>query len=137
METYILTSKSAFEGDVIITYDDGRFQADFTKSSVTLGQQKFILTKMSEGLYKMLQYFNTQSEGSKFVKLVVTFDLFWNRYDDRICSSKKKTLARWNKMTPSQQEKAYNYVGIYLASLGQGIRQKYAETYLNSEIWNN
>lgn len=137
METYILTNRSAFEGDVIITYDYGRFQADFTQSTVSLGQQKFILSKMSTGLRAMLDYFNNKSEGSKCVKLAITFELFWEKYDDKICSSKKKTLARWNKMTPSEQTKAYNYVGIYLASLGQGIRQKYAETYLNSEIWNN
>lgn len=137
METYILTNKTAFEGDVIITYDNGRFQADFTKSTVTIGQQKFILTKMSEGLKPMLDYFNNKSEGSKCVKLVVDFDIFWNRYDDKLNSSKKKTKAKWDKMNEGERTKAFNFIGIYMCSIPAGTRKKYAETYLNAELWNN
>lgn len=40
-------------------------------------------------------------------------------------------------MTSAEQGKAYRFIGRYIASLGQGIRQKYAETYLNAELWNN
>jgi hypothetical protein len=67
----------------------------------------------------------------------IDFDRFWKRYDDRVNSSRKRTLIKWNKMPKSEQIKAFYFVGKYFASLPPGIRKKYAETYLNDELWNN
>jgi len=67
----------------------------------------------------------------------ITFDKFWNRYDDKLNSSKKKTQVKWNKMPAAEQAKAFRYIGKYFASIPSGTRKKYAETYLNAELWNN
>lgn len=67
----------------------------------------------------------------------VTFDMMWNRYDDKLSSSKKRAQIKWERMSKAEQLKAYNYVYTYVGSLAAGIRKKYLETYLNSELWNN
>lgn len=81
-------------------------------------------------------------EGSKTGKLTevtlnITFEMFWNRYDDKVLSSRRKTEARWNRMTKADQIKAFNFINRYEQNIPTGTRKKYAETYLNSEIWNN
>lgn len=136
METYILKSE-AFEGDVIITDNNGCLKADFTKSSVNVNQQRFILSKMTEGLDKMLKHFNTPPTDCKMEKMIIDFDMFWQKYDDKLNSSKKKTKAKWDKMSEIERTKAYNFVGTYICSIPAGTRKKYAETYLNAELWNN
>lgn len=136
MEQYILIS-AAFEGKVIITKDGKNLQANFTDSSVTVGQQKFVLSMMQQGISAMMEHFNGPTSDSKFEKLVVDFDMFWNRYDDKINSSRKKTQAKWEKMPIEERTKAFYYIGKYFASIPSGTRKKYASTYLNDELWNN
>lgn len=135
METYILTSQ-AFDGGVIITDDNGRLQANFIGTTVNMNHQKYILERMSEGLEKMLSHFNS-SANCKMEKLVIDFNMFWNKYDDKINSSRKRTKAKWDKMPESERTKAYYYIGKYFASIPYGTRKKFAETYLNAELWNN
>ena len=71
------------------------------------------------------------------VKQNVSFDDFWRRYDHKTVSSKKKALTAWQRMSEAEQIKAYNYIPRYLQNLPTGISKKYAETYLNSQLWNN
>jgi hypothetical protein len=63
--------------------------------------------------------------------------MFWKKYNDKERSSKKRTLAKWNKMSQVEQTKAYNYIQKYFNSIPNGVETKYAETYLNAELWNN
>jgi hypothetical protein len=67
----------------------------------------------------------------------IDFVAFWNKYDDKINSSRKRTLAKWNKMSDCNRVRAYQYIFKYFASIPAGTRKKYAETYLNAELWNN
>lgn len=136
MEQYILISE-AFMGKVIVTKDGNNLQANFTESSVTVGQQKFVLSMMQQGIPAMMEHFNGPNSDSKFEKLVVDFEMFWNRYDDKLNSSRKKTQAKWDKMPVEERTKAFYFVGKYFASIPAGTRKKYAETYLNAELWNN
>jgi len=137
METYILTSK-IFDGEVVISVSqEKKLQADFTKSSVSVDQQRFILKKMSEGLENMKLYFNTPPTDCKMELLVIDFEMFWNRYDDKISSSKKRAKAKWDKMSDIDRNNAYNYIPKYVMNVPYGTRKKYAETYLNCELWNN
>ena len=69
-------------------------------------------------------------------KMEVTFDMFWNRYNDKDRSSKKKTEALWNKTTEANQIKAYLYIPLYNSKRGTA-EKKYATTYLSDELWNN
>jgi len=65
----------------------------------------------------------------------ITFQEFWNKYNEKEHSSKKKAEIRWNNMSKSARIQAYNYINKYKFNLPAGVRMKYAETYLNSEIW--
>lgn len=136
METYILTSE-AFEGQVIINNDNGNLTANFLESNISLGQQKFVLDMMSRGIDVMLANINKPGNNAKMVAMVIDFDMFWNRYDDKLSSSRKRTKAKWDKMSESERAKAYHYIGKYFCSIPGGTRKKYAETYLNAELWNN
>jgi hypothetical protein len=71
------------------------------------------------------------------VKEEITFDMFWKKYNDKERSSKKRTLTKWNRMRESEQVKAFNYIPKYFQSIPSGVEKKYAETYLNAELWNN
>ncbi len=136
METYILTS-DAFEGRVIITKDSNNLQANFTDSSVTVGQQKFVLSMMQKGIPAMMEHFNGSDSDSKFEKLVVDFDMFWKRYYIGDNSSKKRAKQKWDRMPVEERTKAYYFIPKYLNSIKQGTDRKHAETYLNAELWNN
>ena len=70
MEQYILIS-AAFEGKVVITKDGKNLQANFTESSVTVGQQKFVLSMMQQGIPAMMEHFNGPNSDSKFEKLII------------------------------------------------------------------
>jgi hypothetical protein len=68
----------------------------------------------------------------------ITFDMFWNRYDDKIYSSKKRSEAQWNRMSKANRCTAYNYIPRYFSKLPEWqTRKKTAEKYLSDELWNN
>ncbi len=72
------------------------------------------------------------------IKETITFDVFWNKYDHKLLSNKKKSVQKWEKMTEAEQEKAYRFLDKYFYKILQsGIAKKHVETYLNSELWNN
>lgn len=62
--------------------------------------------------------------------------MFWDKYNDKIRSSKKKSLKIWDKLTSTDQVKAFTYIHTYNRHRGNA-EKKYAETYLGSELWNN
>jgi len=70
-------------------------------------------------------------------KQQLTFEMFWDRYNEKIRSSRKKALIKWQRMNQEQQILAYLHVPKYEQNIPNGIAKKYAETYLNSELWNN
>ncbi|TAG31911.1 MAG: hypothetical protein EAZ35_02345 [Sphingobacteriia bacterium] len=66
----------------------------------------------------------------------ISFDMFWNQYNDGSRSSKKRSLSVWNKLKEEDQIKAYYYYPKYNKNRGNA-EKKYCETYLNAELWNN
>lgn len=67
----------------------------------------------------------------------ITFDMFWQRYDDKARSSKVKTQRAWDKMPEREQVKAYQFIPRYFQSIPPGVCKKYATTYLSDQLWNN
>lgn len=67
----------------------------------------------------------------------ITFDMFWQRYDDKARSSKVKTRKAWDKMPAREQVKAYRFIPRYFESIPPGVCKKYATTYLSDQLWNN
>ncbi|MDR3168334.1 MAG: hypothetical protein LBU27_00800 [Candidatus Peribacteria bacterium] len=137
MKKYILRSK-AFLGEVLVEIDDKQDVVflDIRNAEMNENQRAWTCQKFSvnETVKNLLTSPNTEIIESKEE---ITFSAFWNKYDDKLSSSKKKTEAKWNKMSEGEQAKAYNHIPRYFCTLVGGIRKKYAETYLNSELWNN
>lgn len=136
-KTYIITSEQ-IQGEVLASYDDKGWLVgiDFSSALMDDKHHAWLLNNMP----KTIRDFDLwQKEGKKIKveEFVVDFDKFWIRYDDKLNSSKKRTRQKWDKMKPVEQEKAYRYIGKYFASIPYGTRKKYAETYLNAELWNN
>lgn len=139
MNQYQLTS-DAFSGFVDLYFNELGLLVEFSLKSAELSekQQVWILQKMPRELQE-LQQIVKDAPNLKLteIKLEITFDMFWNRYDDKQLSSRKKTMAKWIKMTKTDQLKAYNFINTYFNNISGGTRKKYAETYLNAELWNN
>lgn len=135
MKKYILISKS-YTGEIIFIFVEGILAMfDIRGAELNEQQRTWILEHLPRD-EKALELYN-----SKFtitaVDQAVSFEQFWNKYDDKEHSSKKRTLAKWNKMPASEQVKAYNYIKNYNRTILPGCAKKYAETYLNAEMWNN
>ena len=139
MITYSLTS-SAFEGEVIFDFDDNGLlvRYDASGANLTEGQQVFLLRRLPRELAQ-IKTFLENSPTARFtpIEQEVSFDMFWNRYNEKVRSSKKKAMKIWSRLSRADQIKAYRYIARYEQSLYQGTPKKYAETYLNAEIWNN
>jgi len=137
--TYTITSPR-FTGAVTIIFDDNNHCHYFNAQEATLTptQLKWFLEKLT----MPLQAFLKQIESKQVFTIVgqmqeLTFDMFWNTYNEKKLSSKKKAQAKWNKLNKQQQILAYLHIPKYFKSIPNGIAKKYAETYLNSELWNN
>ncbi|HNW71165.1 MAG TPA: hypothetical protein PKI01_12225 [Bacteroidales bacterium] len=139
MKHYQLTSV-AFAGAVDLFFDDAGMLQKFDMTGATLSQpqQEWILREMQPNLSDLkVQLADSGTAKITEVTTEVTFDMFWNKYDDKINSSRKRAQQKWNKMTKTDQIRAYGFIGKYLANLPTGTRRKYAETYLNAELWDN
>lgn len=139
MITYSLTS-SAFEGEVIFDFNDNELLVRFDASGANLteDQQVFLLRRLPRELAQ-IKTFLEKSPTARFtpIEQEITFEMFWNRYNEKLRSSKKKALKIWNRLSRADQIKAYRFIARYEQSLYPGTPKKYAETFLNAELWNN
>ena len=146
MKTFIMSSP-AFTGEVRFEFDQttGQLRELSVPDGFGTPQHVFLFKYLPATLVLMqhLQAWLKEIKSPAMITEVVqevTFDEFWKRYfAGRGCdnSSKKKALARWNRMSKCEQLRAYNHVNRYLNRIQPGVGVKLAETYLNSEIWNN
>lgn len=140
MKRYSITSEK-FAGEITAAFDDRRelVGLDMSGAEMTVKQKNWLLAhkpSTEEKLFEMQR----QSKWMKITLIpesIVSFEMFWQRYDDKLNSSKKRTKQKWDKMSKSEKQKAYNFINRYFSSIPQGTRKKYAETYLNAELWNN
>ena len=133
-----------YEGSIEILYDSDTKLLKNVSYGIALDahQIQFINNKLIaefESYGQIKSYFERLND--KFVATVlhkeISFDDFWNKYDDKTNSSKKRTEAKWNKMPVAERARAYGYIEYYFINIPRGTRKKYAETYLNDELWNN
>ena len=136
MRKIILTIPK-FEGEVTFTYDDndslhslafGGSLPDPVKATILrsypVRPEDLQRTKGKTGILT--------EEAEK-----VTFEMFWDRYNDKARSSRVKTQRVWDRMPEGERVKAYRYISRYKNSIPQGVCMKYATTYLNDQLWNN
>jgi len=137
--TYSLASSRFTDGEVRCSYNEQKLltkfevigEIDFTRLVNVLKNLPLTTDELEElkGKSKTLTITEVLEE--------VTFDMFWRKYNDPNRSSKKKSLARWNKLNVPNQRKAFFYYDTYIKNIPPGIDKKYCETYLNAELWNN
>lgn len=136
MKIYQLTSP-AFDGYVEFVYNDaGLLDKMSIHANLSERQQVYLLKNMPRELIE-LDKLKSSTVTITEIKQEVTFEMFWEKYDDRVNSSKKRTMAKWGKMTPADRARAFWFIAKYFASIPSGTRKKFAETYLNAELWNN
>jgi hypothetical protein len=136
---YALTS-IAWTGEILITYNQASLLINLDISNANLSEQQHVwfLKNMPRELAELQKMVNACLTLTLVqVELEVTFDMFWNKYNEKLRSSKKKSQTTWNRLPKAERMKAYNYIIKYEQSIPGGVSKKYAETYLNSEIWNN
>ena len=148
MIKYIMTSETAFTGEATLTYDENGERPAFNclETSITPKQHEWTMRWICdmalthENLVAALKHCNLPNLTFKQITFEPTFADFWTRYfKDRYKdnSSKRKSEQRWNRMSKGEQLAAYNHIGKYFVNIPSGTNPKYAETYLNSELWNN
>jgi hypothetical protein len=139
VKKYALTSNN-FKGEIICTYNDDDLLVNFdlTGAELTAEQQQYFFMHPAVNVSE-LEALTNKAKSLRVQELheKIDFVAFWNKYDDKINSSRKRTLAKWNKMSDCDRARAYQYIFKYFASIPSGTRKKYAETYLNAELWNN
>jgi hypothetical protein len=135
--TYSLTSNN-FTGEILFTYNDAGLLTAMEVNADLDEKQHIGFLKMLPCNYNALVDWQRKHSHLSITEVLdnVTHDMFWDKYDDKIRSSKKKSLARWNKHSKADQIKAYNFISTYNRNRGTA-EKKYAETYLNAELWNN
>ncbi len=139
MSLYSLTS-TAFDGEVLFEFNDAGILQKFDTSAAQLSEQQqlWILKKMPKHLAHVKMILG-DSETATLTELKqdVTFEMFWNRYNEKVRSSKKKAERIWNRLTKTNQVKAFRGIQTYERNIPGGVLKKYAETYLGAELWNN
>ena len=137
MKTYILTSEK-FTGEIELRYNGmERLISYDNRAKLTVEQYDYIV-KHLPNVPGMLPMFaaNIKSKATK-IDIELTFEMFWKQYffgRDKDNSSKKRAETKWNRMSKSEQAKAYSYINVYMSRIT--YVPKHAETYLNSELWN-
>ena len=136
MKIFHLTSIS-FVGYVEFIFTDEDLLSKMEiHAELSQSQQVYLLKHMPREILE-LEKLKSDTAQITEVKQEVNFDMFWNHYDDKINSSRKKAERQWDKMTSADRYKAYRFISKYFSSIPTGTRKKYATTYLSDELWNN
>ncbi len=137
MITLIMTSAS-FTGQVKITYNEANYLAALDISEpLSHKQYNWLLSNLPFHMDAIPAFKKLLANATIIEKKIeVTFEMFWNRYNDKERSSKKKTLTAWDKLSEADQVKAYLFIPVYERKRGNADK-KYATTYLSDQLWNN
>jgi hypothetical protein len=130
-------SSIAWSGYIEFIFNDpGLLDKMENHADLSEKQQIFLLKNMPREISE-LEKLKTANVTITEVKQEITFDMFWIRYDDKLNSSKKRTERKWQKMNDADRVRAFYFIPRYFSNIPAGTRKKYAETYLNDELWNN
>ena len=136
MQVFHITSLT-FTGYIELLFNDLGLLAKWEiQAELNERQQIYLLKNMPREIPE-LDKLKTANVTITVIKQEISFEMFWDKYDDKVNSSRKRAIARWNKMTPSDRARAFWFISKYLSSIPSGTRKKFAETYLNAELWNN
>lgn len=138
MRTFLLTA-TAWTGEIELRYNelDLLINCDLSRAQLSQQQHVWFLRRLPVELVALQELIRNSTARMVEVNQEITFESFWNRYNDKVRSSRKKAERIWNRLSKADQAKAYAYISTYDASRSAGVAKKYAETYLNAELWNN
>jgi hypothetical protein len=126
------------DGAIQFDYNEaGYLERFFVGASLTHQQYQFIVGRLPWHT-DQIEAFTTSVPSASFAMRdrKLTFREFWDKYDDKVRSSRKRTEKKWDSMSETEQIKAYLFIPKYFRSKGNA-EKKYAETYLAAEQWNN
>lgn len=70
------------------------------------------------------------------IKREISFDMFWDKYNDKARSGKQEALAAWNKLKTIDRVCAYDYITVYDSQLKLNpVSKLHASSYLNKKRW--
>ena len=136
MRKFVLTFPG-IEGDIVFTYDDGEVLQGVSFNGNYPEEQRRNVLRTLPMRPEVLQRINWRDGILTEEAEKVTFEMFWDRYNDKARSSRVKTQRVWDRMPEGERVKAYRYINRYKSSIPQGVCMKYATTYLNDQLWNN
>ena len=136
MKVFHMTSVT-FTGYIEFAFNDNSLLEKYQISAELSERQQIYLLKNMPRELPELDNLKSSTVTITEINQEVTFDMFWNRYDEKIRSSKKKALSGWNKMSKANQVRAFRFISKYESNILPGTAKKYAETYLNAELWAN
>jgi len=137
MKKYSITSLS-FSGEIIYSFDEkDMFIGMEVKATLSETQLRHFFSYMPISSAQL----KATIGASKKVTVTevienITFQMFWDRYDDKERSSKKRSQTAFNRLNQGNQAKAYHHILKYFRTKGNA-EKKYCETYLSAELWNN
>ena len=145
MRKFVMTSE-LWEGEIVYGYSEKGYLmlSDFRNAKFTIEQHHNIAAKtviyITHCDFDEWKRYMTQNTDTTIieVKETLTFADFWAKYFQsrhKDNSSKKKSQIKWDRMTEAQRQAAYNYIGKYMSNIPNNTVPKLAETYLNSEVW--
>lgn len=135
---YHITTPNAEQG-VIFTYEQE------TKTLVGIEIREVLAEDKVLGIFQKMilkedQFLShwKKYNGVTITEIVanITFNLFWEKYDDKTRSSKKRSDKLWSKLSEEDRMGAYFFIDTYNRNRGSA-EKKYCETYLNAEQWKN
>lgn len=134
---YSITSPK-YNGVVTVEYVNGILKSfNFNEADLGVKGHSWFLANLQLPEELFLQKLKANPFTVTGADKQLTFTMFWDAYDHKTSSSKKKAETTWNRLSSQQQILAYMFVHRYFKNIPPGVAKKYAETYLNSEIWNN
>lgn len=131
MKVYKYFSKG-LDSDVKLSYTDGALSGvEIDSAKVTTDNKAYFFITESQFLGVCKKHNIPVIE----VERVVTFEMFWERYNYK-ASGRIPTLKAWEKLTKEEQIAAFDYIPVYDALWkGNKTAKKYGASYLNSKIY--
>ena len=131
-------TSTSWSGYIEVEYNQLGYlvRSDTRNADLTEAQQKWFLNRMPRELSELQRTIAGSTAVITEINRTVTFDDAWKMYHDEF-GSKKKALAKWNKMPEAETLKAFDYIKKYQTKKPDGVAKMYFLTYLNAELWNN
>lgn len=79
-----------------------------------------------------------KEKGVKIIELKrdITFDMFWDKYNDKSRSGKQEAINAWKKLSQTDQIGAFDYIAVYEGLLKiNPVSKLHAASYLNKKRW--